>query len=125
MPEYKQWIDATVKMKYNTLMFHAYGSDPFINYSLNGEKKANGLVPSSIKGRDWGINHVNNIQNLYGGDLFDDTVFGSDVSKMDEDTMEKESVKLLQNAFKYANERSLDINFGFDISKATSIHKIY
>jgi len=118
--EYRQWIDASVKMKYNTLMFHAYGSDPFINYSLNGESKANGLVPSSIKGRDWGITHVNDIRNLYGGKQFKDSIFGSEASKMDEHEMDAGAVKLLQYAFKYAHERSLDINFGFDISTGTS-----
>lgn len=120
MKEYKQWIDASVKMKYNALMFHAYGSDPFMQYTFNGIRKPTGLVPSTQKGRDWGINHVNDIRNLYGGDAFKEPVFGSKVSKMPESQMDAEAVKLLQNAMKYANDRSLDINFGFDISTIQS-----
>lgn len=118
--EYKQWIDASVQMKYNTLMFHAYGSDPFMRYSINGIPKEMGLVPSTSQGRDWGINHVNDIRNLYGGDSFIEAVFGSKVSKMADNKMSEQSVALLQEGLKYASERSMDINFGFDISTVQS-----
>lgn len=118
--EYKQWIDASVQMRYNTLMFHAYGSDSFMRYSFNGIPKETGLVPSTHKGRDWGINHVNDIRNLNGGNLFNEAVFGSEVSKMPEDRMSEASVALLQEGMKYASERSMNINFGFDISTVQS-----
>lgn len=120
MEEYKRWIDASVKMKYNTLMLHAYGSDPFMRYTFNGIPKQMGLVPSTQQGRDWGITHVNDIRNLYGGNTFQEAVFGSKVSKMPEDKMGEGAVKLLQKGMKYASDRSMDINFGFDISTVQS-----
>lgn len=120
MEEYKQWIEASAKMKYNTLMFHAYGGDSFVRHTFNGVQKPTGPVPSSHKGRDWGITHVNDIRNLYGGNTFQDAVFGSKVSKMPEDKMGEAAVELLQKAMEYASDRSMDINFGFDIATIQS-----
>lgn len=120
LEEFKQWIDASVQMKYNTLMFHAYGSDPFMRYTFNDIPNETGLIPSTHEGRDWGITHVNDIRNLYGGNTFQEAVFGSKESKLSEDKMSEASVNLLQEGMKYASERSMDINFGFDIATIQS-----
>lgn len=118
--EYEQWIDASVQMRYNTLMFHSYGADPFMRYSFNDIPKETIPYPSTLKGRDWGVTHVNDVRNLYGGNTFQEAVFGSKVSKMPDDEMSEASVNLLQEGMKYASERSMDINFGFDIATIQS-----
>lgn len=123
LEEYQQWIDATVKMKYNTIMVHAYGNNPMMRFEFNGIKKPTGLIASTARGRDWGVNHVNDIRNLYGGTTFTDSVFGSEASRMEEEKMNEEAVVLMQNAFKYASERSVDINFAFDIATTSSTPK--
>lgn len=120
LPEYKQWIDATVKMKYNSIMVHAYGNNPMMRFEFNGVKKPTGLVASTVRGRDWGVNHVNDIRNLYGGTAFRDSIFGSHASRLKIEQMNDSSVALMQQAFSYASERSLDINFTFDIATTSS-----
>ncbi len=123
LKEYKQWIDAAAKMRYNTVMVHAYGNNPMMRFEFNGVEKPTGLIASTARGRDWGVNHVNDIRNLYGGTTFNDSVFGSEVSKMDEEKMNEQAVVLIQNAFEYASERSVDINFAFDIATTSSSPK--
>lgn len=120
LPEYKQWIDATVKMKYNTIMVHAYGNNPMMRFEFNGVKKPTGLIASTVRGRDWGINHVNDIRNLYGGNAFKDSIFGSDASRLEIEQMNDSTIALMQNVFRYASERSVNINFAFDIATTSS-----
>ncbi len=119
-PEYKMWIDAAQKMKYNAIMVHAYGNNPMYRFELNGEHKPSGYIPNTQRGRDWGTNHVNDIRNLYGGEIFEEAIFGSKASQAPESEVEEVAVNLMQEVFNYAESHSMDVIFAFDMNTVSS-----
>lgn len=114
LKEFKEWIDQSRRMKYNTIMVHSYGNNPMFQFEYNGITKEVGYIANSVRGRDWGIAHVNDVRRMIGGELFEDSVFGADITKLPQDQQIIASQKLMQEVFRYAEESGMEICFAYD-----------
>ena len=121
LPDWKQWIAQSQKMGYNTVMVHAYGNNPMYTFSFNGLSKPVGYLASSIKGRDWSIEHVNDVRRLPGGYLFKNPVFGSEAALVPDDERVNAIQSLMYDAFQSAEERGVKVNFAMDFDILSTI----
>lgn len=116
LEDWNLWIEQSAKMRYNTIMIHSYGNNPMMEFEHNGQKKEVGYLANTVKGRDWGTNHTNDVMRLYGArSVFQDSVFGAEASKVPDDNRVEAAVELAQNAFKRAEEFGMDVAFTFDV----------
>ncbi len=113
--DWKHYILQSSKMKYNHLMVHAYGNNPMIEYSYLEQTKPIGYLTSSIKGRDWGTQHHKNVTKLVGGDVFSDSIFGSEAAKVP-DSIRHKSVKALMNeVFEFSHQNGMKNILAVDV----------
>jgi hypothetical protein len=110
-----QWTDQSQKMGYNAIMVHAYGNNPMKSYTFNGNTKPVGYLSTTVKGRDWSTMHVNDVRRLYGGEVFDSPVFGSEAAQVPDEERMAASRKLMQAVFAHAAERGMNVIFSFDV----------
>ena len=109
------WIDQSAKMRFNTIMVHAYGNNPMFSFEYNGLKKDVGYLTTSISGRDWGAQHIKDVRTLPGGQIFSDTVFGSSAAMVPDQQRSVAATGLMAKVFKHATERAMKINFAIDV----------
>lgn len=112
--EWKLWIDQANKMRYNGIMVHAYGNNPMFSYDYLGETKTTGYFNSSINGRDWGNQHINDVRRVIGGDLFDAAVYGAKPSLVEESEKVEAATHLMYDAFEYAEKCGTNVIFALD-----------
>ena len=75
--DWELWINQSQKMGYNAIMLHAYANNPMFTFKYNNIEKPVGYIATSAKGRDWSIQHVNDVRRLPGGEVFNSAIFGS------------------------------------------------
>lgn len=109
------WIDQSAKMRFNTIMVHAYGNNPMFSFEYNGIKKDVGYLTTSMTGRDWGAQHINDVRRLPGGGIFTGSVFGSDAALVPDQQRGEAATKLMSKVFEHASEMSMKINFAIDV----------
>jgi len=114
LPDWQLWIDQANKMRYNGIMVHAYGNNPMFSFEYLGEKKATGYLNNSSSGRDWGNQHVNDVRRMAGGEIFDGPVYGADASMAPEENKERAATEMMQQVFRYAEERGTRVIFALD-----------
>ncbi len=114
IPDWQLWIDQANKMRYNGIMVHAYGNNPMFSFEYLGEKKATGYLNNSSSGRDWGNQHVNDVRRMAGGEVFDGPVYGAEASMAAEENKEKAATAMMQQVFRYAEERGTKVIFALD-----------
>ncbi len=112
---WKEWIDNGLKIGFNTVMVHAYGNNPMHSFSFNGESKDIGYLTTTLKGRDWGAQHVNDVRLMHGGDLFDHYEFGSEAAKVPDDERVLAATMLMQRVFRHAADKNMDVCFALDV----------
>ena len=116
LPEWKQWIIQTSKMKFNTIMVHAYGNNPIFSFSHNGQTKTTGYLTSTFKGRDWGTENVNDVRRLFGGeDVFKGPVFGSKAAFVPEEKRVEAANALMGEVFTFAKSRGMNVILAVDV----------
>ncbi len=113
--QYKQWIDQSRRMKYNTIMIHAYGNNPMFRFSFNGETKNVGYIANTARGRDWGIAHLNDVRRMIGGELFEDSIFGASITKVPDEEHPEAAKQMMQKVFQYAKDNGMKICFALDL----------
>src|SRR5665648_699360 len=52
LADWKVWIEQSSKMRFNSIMVHAYGNNPMYSFSYNGQQKEVGYLSSTWSGRD-------------------------------------------------------------------------
>lgn len=109
------WIDQSAKMRYNTIMVHAYGNNPMFSFEYNGLKKEVGYLTTSGSGRDWGAQHIKDVRLLPGGTVFTGPVFGSTAALAPDEQRGDAATKLMAKVFKHAEEMAMKINFAIDV----------
>ncbi|MDZ8120246.1 hypothetical protein [Pontiella agarivorans] len=115
LEDWEEWIAQSQKSGFNTVMVHAYGNNPMFSYAFNGQEKPVGELASTRSGRDWAVNHVNDVRLMQGSELFDQDFFGSE-AVVDESGSQSETVKaMMGKAFEYADQRGVDVNIAIDI----------
>jgi hypothetical protein len=119
LEDWEQWITQAERMRFNTIMVHAYGNNPMFSFSLNGAVKPTGSMASTRLGRDWGTEHVLDVRKIVGGEgLFSGPVFGADASLVDDKDKVEAGTSLMQGVFRFAAERGMGIAFALDIDSA-------
>jgi hypothetical protein len=113
--DWKQWILQSHKMGFNGIMVHAYGDNPMVCFSCNGQTKPVGWLSSTINGRDWGTEHVEDVRRIIGGDIFPGPVFGSAAALVDDDHRVGAAKNLMRQVFAYAKELDMEVLFAVDV----------
>jgi hypothetical protein len=114
LPEWQLWIDQANKMRYSGIMVHAYGNNPMFSFKYLGEKKATGYLNNTTSGRDWGNQHVSDVRRMAGGEIFDAALYGAEASMAPEEDKEAAATALMQQVFRYAEERGTKVIFALD-----------
>lgn len=114
LSDWNKWIDQSSKMRYNTIMIHAYGNNPMFQYEINGIKKPVGYMNTSVSGRDWGGQHVNDVRLLPGGHIFTEPILGSSAAKVPDSERVNAATQLMQQVFRYASTKGMNIIFALD-----------
>lgn len=115
LADWKIWIEQSSKMRFNSIMVHAYGNNPMYSFSYNGQQKEVGYLSSTWSGRDWGTEHVNDIRNLIGGNLFNKPVFGCKESLVAGPERMNAAISLMQNVFSHARKYGMKIIYAVDV----------
>ena len=115
LEDWRRYVDQSAKMRFNTLMVHAYGNNPMFAFRHNGEWKPVGYLATTQRGRDWGTQHVNDVRRLIGGELFDAPVFGSAAAKAPEERRIEAAMGLMQQVFAHAAARGIGVTFALDV----------
>lgn len=118
--DWEQWIVQSQKMRFNTIMVHAYGNNPMFTFTFNGKTKPVGYLASTFRGRDWGTPHVNDVRRMIGGEVFDKAVFGADASLAPEAEVVPAAQALMKQVFAAAARRGMHICFALDVDTAQS-----
>ena len=116
LEEWQQWITQAQRMRFNTVMVHAYGNNPMFSFSMNGQTKPTGYLPNTEFGRDWGTQHVLDVRKMVGaGDFFTGPVFGADASLVADADRVNATQRLMQKVFKFAADRAMGVTFALDV----------
>lgn len=115
LPDWETWMTQGQKMGFNGVIVHAYGNSPLTTFSFNGINKDVGNLSTTVRGRDWGTQHVNDVRRLWGGFVFDGPVFGAEAALVPDDQATPAARALMQGVFRGAKRRGMDIYLAFDI----------
>lgn len=121
LTDWEHWIVQLSRMRFSSIMVHAYGNNPMFTFSHNGETKPVGYLATSTRGRDWGTEHVNDVRRIIGGDrIFDRPVFGCEAGLVPEGQRVQATVALMQQVFSLARKHGLKIIFALDVHTEAS-----
>jgi hypothetical protein len=121
LADWQQWITQAERLRFNTIMVHAYGNNPMFPFSRNGVTKPLGSLTNTRTGRDWGTEDVLDVRKIVGGQgLFNGPVFGSDASLVAENDKAQAATALMRGVFQFAAERGMGVTFAFDIDSAAA-----
>ncbi len=116
LPDWQKWIDQAAKMRFNSIMVHAYGNNPMFSFTHNGQTKPTGFITTSARGRDWGAEHVNDVRRVWGGGgIFENPVLGAPAAQVPDQQTVEAAMRLMQQVFAYAKSRGLGVNFALDV----------
>jgi hypothetical protein len=119
--DWQNWIRQLSRMRFTTIMVHAYGNNPMFTFTHNGETKAVGYLATSIQGRDWGTEHVNDVRRIMGGDkIYPSPVFAAKAALVPDDQRVPGTVSMMQQAFALAAKHGFKITFALDVDTETS-----
>jgi hypothetical protein len=120
LPDWNSWTARCLKQGYNGIMVHAYGNNPMFSFSFNGRTKPVGYLSTTRKGRDWSTMHVNDVRRIFGGELFDEAVFGAAAALVPDDERITSTRQLMQRAFAFAQLRGIEVYFAADIDTVSA-----
>src|ERR1017187_5041832 len=116
LQDWQNWVTQASRMRFNTVMVHAYGNNPMFSFSLNGETKPTGYLPNTRVGRDWGTQHVIDVRKIVGAEgLFNGPVFGADASMVPGNERVSATTSLMQDVFRFAANRGMGVTFALDV----------
>ena len=121
LPEWQHWIRQAARMRFTGIMVHAYGNNPMVQFTFRGQTKPVGYLTTTIKGRDWGTQHVNDVRRLVGAEgLFSGPVFGADAAMVAEKQRAAAAKSLMKQVFAYAKDHGVDVVFALDVDTESS-----
>jgi hypothetical protein len=116
LADWQQWISQSSRMRFNTIMVHAYGNNPMFAFSHNGLVKPTGYLSTTARGRDWGTEHVLDARTMIGAKgLFDSPVFGAEAGLAPEGQTHQAATELMQKVFAFAAEHAMGVTFALDV----------
>ncbi|KAA3661092.1 MAG: hypothetical protein DWQ10_05280 [Calditrichaeota bacterium] len=127
LEDYKDWIRQSARMRFTSVMLHAYSWSPFHQFIYNGETKPVLRIQNTQYGALWDNKQTDDIRTLIGGKRFVDEgpVFGADAGKIGYDgvTLENRVAKakeLMRQVVSYAVDTvgmefiwAIDIDTGY------------
>ncbi len=113
--DWQRWIDGASRMRYNTVMIHAYGNNPMFSFHHNGQTKPVGYLATTRKGRDWGTQHVNDVRRMVGGGIFGSAEFGGSAATVPEEKRVEAAQAMTGKALAYAHSHGLHVTFALDV----------
>ena len=120
LADWNRWTDQSRKQGYNTIMVHAYGNNPMVSFTFNGKTKPVGYLSTTVKGRDWSTMHVNDVRQLFGGEVFQAPVFGADAAQAPDDQRAAAAQKLMHGVFAHAQQRNMEVCFADDVDTGSA-----
>ena len=120
LPEWTQWIEQSHKAGFNGIMVHAYGNNPMVTYEFNGKAKPVGYLSTTARGRDWSTMHVNDVRRLWGGQVFDQPIFGAGAALVPEERRAAAAQQLMRDGFSVAEQRAMDVYFADDVDTVSA-----
>jgi hypothetical protein len=96
-------------------MVHAYGNNPIASFTFDGVAKPVGYLSTTIKGRDWSTMHVDDVRQLFGGDVFDGPVFGADAGLAPDADRVAAAQSLMRAVFADAAHHAMGVYFAVDV----------
>lgn len=117
---WQRYVDSALRMRFNTLMVHAYGNNPMFTFRFGGVTKPVGFLATTIAGRDWGTEHVNDVRRLIGGELFSTPVFGASIAQVPAPERAAAAQRLMRRVFAHAASRGMKITFALDVDTASA-----
>ncbi len=116
LEDWQNWIMQAARMRFNTVMVHAYGNNPMYSFSMNGETKPTGYLANTQYGRDWGTEHVLDVRKIVGAEgLFNSPVYGADASLVPDNEKVAAAKSLMQSVFRFAAQRGMGVTFALDV----------
>lgn len=115
LPQWQEWIGNSSAIGYNTIMVHAYGNNPMHLFSFNGREKEPGYLTTTLKGRDWGAQHVNDVRRLPGAEFLPDYEMGSAAARVPVEERGKAATELMQQVFRHASLKGMEVCFALDV----------
>jgi hypothetical protein len=119
--DWESYVNQASRMRYSAIMVHAYGNNPMFRFSFNGQTKPVGYLATSVRGRDWGTEHVNDVRRLHGGELFHAPIFAaSHALGLTEDERAEAKIALMKRVFRLARIRGLGVTYAHDVDTESS-----
>ncbi len=116
LEDWQRWSTQSQKMGFNTIMVHAYGNNPMSGFRFRGQDKPVGWLSSSDLGRNWYVNHVNDVRRMHGGDAFSEEALRSTASVDGSYRQRTEAAQeLMGQVFAHAQRRGMKVIFALDI----------
>lgn len=119
--DWEHWITQSQKIGFNTIMLHSYGNSPMFNFKYNGKTKWVGRVANSKEGREWRIQHVNDIRRAIGGYVFEKDFFGSELTEESGVSHEIAVRRFTSNIIQYAHQRGMETIMSIDVDTKPAI----
>jgi len=109
LPEYKQWIRQSARMRNTSVMLHAYAWNPLTEFTHDGITKPTEYIQNTELESHWANKHTKDIRKLIGGNLLSDegVVFGADVSKVGHGKVTEENRVALAKDMKNGSSSSI------------------
>ena len=120
LPDWQRWMTQIGRMRYNTVMVHCYGNSPIFTFNFRGRTKPVGYFTSTVKGNEWGTQHVNDVRRLFGGESFTGPVFGASIAQVPDEKRTEAAIGLMQQVFGLAHSRGLHVSFVLDVETPES-----
>lgn len=121
LPDWQHWIKQSQKVGFNAVMLHCYGNSPMFNFEYNGASKWVGRMANSKEGREWRIQHCDDIRRAIGGQLFDQEFFGSELTARNDVPHEVAVREFTNNILSYASQRGMETIMSIDIDTKPAI----
>jgi hypothetical protein len=121
LADWQKWITQSARMRFNTIMVHAYGNNPVFAFTHHGLEKPTGYLSTTARGRDWGTEHVLDVRRMIGADgLFDSPVFGATAALAAEGQTHQAATALMQKVFQFAADRGMGVTFALDVDTVSA-----
>lgn len=121
LPNWQHWITQSQKVGFNAIMLHCYGNSPMFNFEYNGASKWVGRMANSKEGREWRIQHCDDIRRAIGGQLFNQEFFGSELTARNDVPHEIAVRDFTNNIISYASQRGMETIMSIDIDTKPAI----
>jgi hypothetical protein len=116
LADWEMWIAQSARMRFNTIMVHAYGNNPMFAFTHNGLEKPTGYLSTTARGRDWGTEHVLDVRRMIGAaGLFASPVFGAGAALVPEGLTHQAATALMQEVFQFAADHGMGVTFALDV----------